>query len=114
MTYLHGRPTAAELVAAAADFLDHDVREACELTGQVAFHARVAANVLRMVQRELLDPDGDEALAALRRLGYTDEDQLASDIRAGTLDGRGDDVIGCLREVVAYRLRIAHPGYESH
>ena len=40
---IYGRPTAAELVAAVADFLDNDVRSSTE--GQVNFHARVAANV---------------------------------------------------------------------
>ena len=42
---LHGRPTAAELIAAVADFLESDVRQATQ--GQVNFHARVAANALR-------------------------------------------------------------------
>ena len=56
VTALSGRPTAAELVAAVADFLDNDVRAACG--GQVGFHARVAANVLRIVERELLDDTG--------------------------------------------------------
>ena len=53
MSELHGRPTAAELVAAVAEFLETDVREAT--SGSVNFHARVAANVLRTVERELLD-----------------------------------------------------------
>ena len=51
MTTTHGRPTAAELVAAVTEFLESDVRGATE--GQVNFHARVAANVLRIVEREL-------------------------------------------------------------
>jgi len=45
VNWLYGRPTAAELVAAVADFLDNDVRSSVE--GPVNFHARVAANVLR-------------------------------------------------------------------
>ena len=57
MSGLNGRPTAAELVAAVAEFLEGDVRSAT--TGSVNFHALVAANVLRTVQRELLDEDGD-------------------------------------------------------
>ena len=40
MSWLYGRPTAAELVAAVADFLDNDVRSSTE--GQINFHARVA------------------------------------------------------------------------
>ena len=45
--YGQGRPTAAELVAAVAEFLDADVRAAT--TGVVNFHALVAANALRIV-----------------------------------------------------------------
>ena len=105
----YGRPTAAELVAAVADFLDKDVRGATE--GQVNFHARVAANVLRIVERELLDQSAAEAAAALADLGYPDEAQLAAAIRAGDLDDRPDDVLGCLRTLVRRRLDVAHPGY---
>ncbi len=53
MTASHGRPTAAELVTAVAEFLDDDVRGATD--GRVNFHARVAANVLRIVERELTE-----------------------------------------------------------
>ena len=52
MTSAHGRPTAAELIGAVAEFLETDVREST--AGQVNFHARVAANALRIVERELL------------------------------------------------------------
>jgi hypothetical protein len=107
---LHGRPTAAELVAAVADFLDSDVREATG--GQVSFHARVAANVLRTVERELLDTCAADARAAVTAMGFTDERQLADAIRRGDLDDRGDDVSRCLRALVSHRLAIAHPGYD--
>jgi hypothetical protein len=106
MSALYGRPTAAELVAAVADFLDSDVREATE--GQVSFHARVAANVLRTVERELKDDR-----AAPNLLGYPDETELAAAIRAGELDGRAGEVLPCLRAVVRHRLAVAHPGYDE-
>ena len=106
MSSRYGRPTAAELVAAVADFLDNDVRQGTE--GQVSFHARVAANVLRTVERELLD---DRPAPDL--LGYADEQQLAAAIRAGELDDRADDVLPCLRNLVRHRLAIAHPGYDE-
>ena len=111
MSSIYGRPTAAELVAAVADFLDTDVREATD--GQVSFHARVAANVLRTVERELLDKTAGEVTAALDDLGFADETQLAAAIRAGDLDGRADEVLGCLRTLVRHRLTIAHPGYDE-
>jgi Domain of unknown function (DUF6285) len=106
---IHGRPTAAELVAAVAEFLETDVREATD--GQVNFHARVAANALRMVERELLDAGEPTARAAFAGLGVDDEAELAAAIRAGRLDDRLPDVVACLRTVVRHRLSVAHPGY---
>jgi hypothetical protein len=100
MSWLYGRPTAAELVAAVADFLDNDVRAATgpdsELAdaGQINFHARVAANVLRIVERELTDDSAADVAGALAELGFT-------------------DVLPMLRRLVGHRLAIAHPGYGS-
>ncbi|WP_006245537.1 DUF6285 domain-containing protein [Mycolicibacterium tusciae] len=109
MTGLYGRPTAAELIAAVADFLDNEVREAIE--GPVNFHARVASNVLRIVERELLDGSTADVTSALDGLGYGDENELAMAIRAGDLDDRGADVLAALRTIVRRRLDVAHPGY---
>ncbi|ETW26641.1 DUF6285 domain-containing protein [Mycobacterium gastri] len=111
MTGFYGRPTAAELVAAVAEFLEADVREAT--SGQVNFHARVAANALRIVERELLSPGDSDVRAALADLGFADEAALAASIRAGELDGRDDEVIACLRTLVKHRLAVSHPGYDS-
>ncbi len=47
----HGRPTASELLEAVREFLTGQVMPAT--TGQLAFHARVAANILAIVAREL-------------------------------------------------------------
>jgi len=47
----HGRPTASELLDAVRGFLTDQVMPAT--TGQLAWHARVAANVLTIVAREL-------------------------------------------------------------
>jgi aminoglycoside phosphotransferase (APT) family kinase protein len=114
---LHGRPTAAELVGAVAEFLETDVREATG--GQVNFHARVAANALRTVERELLDTDDSEVRAALAGLGFADEAGLAAAIRTGELDKHTNlakhtnkEVTACLRVLVRHRLAAAHPGYE--
>lgn len=110
MTGLHGRPTAAELVAAAAEFLETEVR--ANTTGAVQFHALVAGNALRIVERELLDDTADRTLAVLTRLGYPDEAALAAAIRAGELDHRDDEVVPVLRILVRHRLAVAHPGYD--
>jgi hypothetical protein len=79
----------------------------------VSFHARVAANVLRIVERELKDQTAGEVAAALTDLGYDDEEHLAVAIRAGLLDARAEEVLRCLRTVVRHRLGVAHPGYDE-
>lgn len=111
VTGAYGRPLAVELVAAVAEFLESDVRGATE--GQVNFHARVAANALRIVERELLDDSDAESRAALAGLGFADEEQLAAAIRSGELDGQADQVTACLRTLVRRRLAVAHPGYDT-
>jgi len=119
MSWLYGRPTAAELVAAVADFLDTDVRSVTGPdsrladAGRVNFHARVAANVLRIVERELTDDSATEATSTLAELGFADEVQLAAAIRSGSLDDRAADVLPTLRTLVRHRLAVAHPGYDQ-
>jgi hypothetical protein len=114
VTGLHGRPTAAELVAAVAEFLETDVRDALGPNGRLAdggsvgFHARVAANVLRTVERELLDDT-----VAPNLLGFPDEPALAKAIRAGEFDTRGHELLPVLQSLVRHRLAVAHPGYDQ-
>ena len=111
MTSAHGRPTAAELIAAVAEFLETDVREAT--AGQVNFHARVAANALRIVERELLADSDDGVERALAGVGCDDEAQLAAAIRSGQLDAGSEQVQSALRALVRRRLAAAHPGYQD-
>ena len=59
----HGRPTASELLDAVRGYLTDQVMPAT--SGQLAFHARVAANVLAIVARELdLGPPPEHASLA--------------------------------------------------
>src|SRR6201999_2044010 len=113
MTSAHGRPTAAELIAAVAEFLETDVREST--AGQVNFHSRVAANALRMVERELLgDAEAADAVAgALARVGCVDEAQLAAAIRCGELDGGNDHAQSGLGPLGGRRLAAAPPRYQD-
>ena len=112
MTSAHGRPTAVELIAAVAEFLETDVRDST--TGQVNFHARVAANALRIVERELLVDSADDVNGALADIGFDDEAQLAAAIRSGALDARSEQVQSTLRRLVSHRLSVAHPGYDRN
>ncbi len=66
----HGRPTASELLEAVREYLLGSVMPATD--GQLSFHARVAANALAVVGRELelgpLPPGSDLASAVAARL----------------------------------------------
>lgn len=110
----HYRPTAAELVAAVAEFLETEVREATGPNGRLAdagavnFHARVAANALRIVERELRQTGPEPEL-----LGFPDEQGLAAAIRAGEFDTRAAQLQPTLRAIVQARLTASHPGYEQ-
>lgn len=111
---LYGRPTAAELIEAVTEFLTTEVAAATD--GAVNFHTRVAANALRIVQRELALAGAGTAAAqaALRKLGYHDEAGLAAAIRSGAPAGTAatdEDVLTCLRTLVGARLAVDHPGY---
>ncbi|MBN1092198.1 phosphotransferase family protein [Blastococcus sp. TML/M2B] len=106
---LYGRPTAAELVAATRTFLTGSVRP--EITGRTAFHARVADNVLAMVERELRLGGAARARhrAALDELGCADDAALSRAITSGALDGRWDEVLDVVRAGVRDRLLVANP-----
>jgi aminoglycoside phosphotransferase (APT) family kinase protein len=88
-----GRPTASELLDAVRGFLTDEVMPATG--GQLAFHARVAANALAIVARELdatSAPSAPETGAALGAAGAT---------------GRA----GLLASEIAARLAVANPRY---
>ncbi len=108
---MYGRPSAAELVEAVREFVAGDVRAATD--GRVAFHARVAANVLATVQRELElgPPMAAEQVGRLGGLGVGNESDLADGIRSGRFDGRDDAVAGVIAETVVDKLRVANPDY---
>ncbi len=111
------RPTAAELIEAVREFVAGPVTAA--LSDQAAFHARVATNVLAMVERELdLGPASDAAeLARLEALlgcaGSLAElnAELARQIRDGALDRRRAEVLDHLRRTSRDKLSIANPRY---
>jgi hypothetical protein len=77
----------------------------------VAFHARVAVNALRMVERELALAPAQQAAhaAALAELGCTDETDLARRIRAGTLTAYDEVVRSVVARSVRSKLEVANP-----
>lgn len=110
---LHDRPTRAELLQAVTEFLDEEVLAAT--TGVLRFHVRVAANVLRIVARELELGAQQEAehRDRLARLGCRDDDDLAVGIRAGRFDDRFEEVLDAVRGSVRAKLDVANPRYLS-
>jgi hypothetical protein len=111
VTAPHDLPDATGLVVAVREFLERDVLTSTE--GRIAFHTRVAVNVLRMVERELtVGPAQSTAHAAgLARFGLTSEEELAAAIRSGELDHRAAEVRDFVRETVRAKLEVANPKY---
>ena len=117
---LDERPSAAELVNAVADFLEQDL-PAAALDPQVAFHTRIAVNVLRIVERELAA--GAEVAAADRTrvsaLTGSDADLptlnsvLAEHIRTGRLSTEDEALRDHLIRSALSRLAIDNPRYPS-
>jgi len=114
------QPTAAELIDAVSEFISRDV--APTLTGRLAFHARVAVNVLAIVRRELLQgPDADRAdgqrLAAL--LGEAGDpaaltEELCRRIAAGEIAPDDPALIDHLWATTLDTVAIDQPGYATY
>ncbi len=127
---MQDRPTSIELLEAAADFVDRELVPAIE--GARQFHARVVANVMRIVAREikLEDPLVRGEVKALAQLLGRDAphlhslddlrtaaagmgEELTAKIRAGEADDgdRRREVLAVVRRSVEDKLRIANPRY---
>jgi hypothetical protein len=127
---MQDRPTSVELLEAAADFVESELVPAIQ--GARQFQARVVANVMRIVAREIKMEDPlvrseVKALALLLRrdkphLHSLDDlhkaaasmgEELTAKIRAGEADD-GDwrgEVLAVVRQSVEDKLRIANPRY---
>lgn len=126
---MQDRPTCDELLKAVEQFLDQEIVPNVE--GSRGFHARVAANVIRIVRRELeaedaqltMEWDGLDALlgpaerphdrGGLREAIRSRTTDLCERIRAGDAD-RGpfaDDVVAHVRETVRAKLAVSNPGW---
>lgn len=125
---MNDQPTAEALLRAVERFLERDVVP--RLEGVPKFHARVAANVVAMVAREL-ELEDDQLAGEWRRLGELLRDDAALPAarearRSGLLarneelvrrigEGEGDDgpwraaLLEHLRLTVADKLAVARP-----
>jgi hypothetical protein len=91
----HGIPSGAELAAAVREFLEQEVVPATE--GRLSFHARVAANVMAQIERELQNGLPDTSRDA----------ELCAAIRKGTVDLA--QAYEAARAAVVAKLRISNP-----
>ena len=100
---VHDRPTAGELVEAVRDWV-----RGLSLSGHDAFLARVAANALGIVERELAAEPAMTAghAARLRALGVADDAELAAQVRAGRDD---DETVAAIRAAVVDKVAVADP-----
>jgi len=126
---VNDRPSAAELLDAVERFLEESVVPA--LNGPARFHARVAANVVRIVAREiateethlarewdglsvLLGSEGEpppEGRAALRESILARNEELARRIRSGEADAGPwrSALLAHLSRTIADKLDVAQP-----
>lgn len=113
---MSGHPSAADLVESVRDFL---AEVESSLSGRQAFHAKVAGNVLALVERELRQqPDVVEAEALSRLLGH--EAPLA-DLRAGVcaamregrLDAGTPGLLDALMQATLARVAVDNPKFST-
>jgi hypothetical protein len=109
----HDRPSGPALLNAVRDFLATEVGSRDASDPVLKFHARVAANALRIAEREaLLAPAHEQAhRARLAALGCADDTELCAKIRDGSLDHRFGDVTEATRAAVVDKLTVANPAH---
>ncbi len=108
-----GRPTSAELVEAVREYLE-GTRDGAG-GGRARFDARVAANALAMVERELrLGPAlARDHVDRLDGLGFADDAGLSVAIRGGRFDDDLEPLGRALATAARDQLLVANPGYLS-
>ena len=109
----HDRPSGPALHNAVRDFLATEVGSRDASDPVLKFHARVAANALRIAEREaLLAPAHEQAhRKRLAALGCEDDTDLCAKIRDGSLDHRFGDVTEATRAAVVDKLTVANPAH---
>ena len=116
---MYDRPDPLEQLAAVAAFLREQVMP--RFDGQLAFHVRVAANVLDAVGRQIrLAPAADrDELARLRELLGTEgtlealNRDLCSHIAAGRIGHQTPGLSEHLWQVAQDKLAVDQPAYET-
>ena len=113
---MSGHPCAAELIESVRGFL---AEVESSLSGRQAFHAKVAGNVLALVERELRQqPDAVEARALSRLLGREAPlAELRADACAAFRDGRLDaatpGLVDALMQATLARVAADNPKFST-
>ncbi len=111
MSSPHDRPTVDELLESVREWLERDVTQSSD--PRIAFHARVAANIIEIVRRENssaieVNARNDELLTSL---GVDNEQELVDKIRIGLYDENLLEMLQKLRPVVEDKVAVANPKY---
>jgi hypothetical protein len=117
---MQDRPTASELLMDIAALLEDEVVPALE--DPLRHHVRVAANLCRIIEREVRLGPAQSARehAALAALLGTDgsiaelHELLASQLRAGDDDGLAAAAWPVLAAITEDKLAVAKPGHTDH
>jgi hypothetical protein len=118
---MHDRPTITELLDDVADLLDDEVVPV--LDGGVKHHVRVAANLCRIVEREVrlgpaLAAEEERLLRELLPVADPTDDiaalhgRLVRSIRSGDLDD-DERVRQTLLRITRGKLSVVKPGYDD-
>jgi hypothetical protein len=109
----HDRPSGPGLLRAVRDFLGTEVGSRVDADPVLKFHARVAANALRMAEREALLAAAHEQRhrTRLAALGCADDEELCARIRDGSLDHRFEDVAEAVTAAAVDKLTVANPAH---
>ena len=115
------RPTAAELLAAIADFLREEATPALDKAEpRLGFQMRIAVNSLAILEREArLGPAADarETARLAKLLGHDGtladlNRELARQLREGKRDERDIELMAHLEATIADKIAIANPKWQ--
>jgi hypothetical protein len=107
----HDRPSSDELLESVREWLERDVMTSSD--SRIAFHARVAANIIEIVRRENAAADHVNARHhdVMSQLDVTSTDELAMKIRNGDFDERLGELVRILRPTIEDKVSVANPRY---
>jgi hypothetical protein len=119
---MQDRPTAREVLATLTTFFDEELLPA--LSGPLQYRVRVAANLVKILERELgLGPEHDaierRALQALVATPATDDllalnAQLSAAIAEGRFDADAYALWSALMTITRNKLAVVKPGYDAY